>query len=108
MLPISEKSADYANEVVTALKAKGVRASVDHSNERVQAKVKIAAEMKIPYMAVVGPRDAESRVVSVRARGTEANLGEMPLDAFVAGIAAEIEGRLLSGATGTVQAGLVK
>ena len=108
VLPISEKSADYANEVVTALKAKGVRASVDHSNERVQAKVKIAAEMKIPYMAVVGPRDAESRVVSVRARGTEANLGEMPLDAFVAGIAAEIEGRLLSGATGTVQAGLVK
>jgi threonyl-tRNA synthetase len=59
-------------------------------------------------MAVVGPRDAENRVVSVRARGVEANLGEMPFDAFVAGIAAEIDARLLSGAPGTVQAALTK
>jgi threonyl-tRNA synthetase len=59
-------------------------------------------------MAVVGPRDAENRVVSVRARGVEANLGEMPFDAFVDGIAAEIAQRLLSGAPGTVQAMLAK
>ena len=73
-----------------------------------QAKIKVAAEEKIPYMAVVGPRDAENRVVSVRARGVEANLGEMPFDAFVDGIAREIEGRLLSAAPGTVQASLAK
>jgi threonyl-tRNA synthetase len=108
VLPISEKSAGYADELLAALKSRGVRATVDHSNDRVQAKIKVAAEEKIPYMAVVGPRDAENRVVSVRARGVEANLGEMPFDAFVSGIAAEIEQRLLSGAPGTVQAGLAK
>jgi threonyl-tRNA synthetase len=108
ILPISEKSAAYADELHAALKARGVRVSVDHSNDRVQAKIKVAAEEKIPYMAVVGPRDAEGRVVSVRARGVEANLGEMPFDAFVEGIAREIEGRLLSGAPGTVQASLTK
>ena len=108
VLPISEKSAAYADELVAALKARGVRATVDHGNDRVQAKIKVAAEEKIPYMAVVGPRDAENRVVSVRARGVEANLGEMPFDAFVDGIAAEIDARLLSGAPGTVQAKLTK
>jgi threonyl-tRNA synthetase len=108
VLPISEKSEAYANELVTALKAKGVRATVDLSNDRVQAKIKVAVDEKIPCMAVVGPRDAENRVVSVRARGIEANLGEMPFDAFVAGIAAEIEQRLLSGASGSVQASLSK
>ena len=104
VLPISEKSAAYADELCAALKARGIRAEADHSNERVQAKIKIAAEEKIPYMAVVGPRDAESRAVSVRARGVEANLGEMPFEAFVDGIAREAEGRLLSGAPGSVQA----
>jgi threonyl-tRNA synthetase len=108
VLPISEKSAAYADELLAALKARGVRATVDHSNDRVQAKIKVAAEEKIPYMAVVGPRDAENRVVSVRARGVEANLGEMPFDAFVDGIASEIAQRLLSGAPGTVQASLAK
>lgn len=108
VLPISEKSADYANELVRALKDRGVRASVDHANDRVQAKIKVAAESKIPYMAVVGPRDAENRVVSVRARGIEANLGEIPFAAFVEGVAREAEQRLLSGALGTVQAGFAK
>ena len=59
-------------------------------------------------MAVVGPRDAENRVVSVRARGIEANLGEIPFAAFVEGVAREAEQRLLSGALGTVQAGFSK
>ncbi len=108
VLPISEKSEAYANELVAALKAKGVRATADLSNDRVQAKIKVAVDEKIPCMAVVGPRDAENRVVSVRARGIEANLGEMPFDAFVAGIAAEIEQRLLSGAPGSVQASFAK
>jgi threonyl-tRNA synthetase len=104
VLPISEKSAAYADELCAALRARGIRAEADHSNERVQAKIKVAAEEKIPYMAVVGPRDAEARAVSVRARGIEANLGEMPFDAFIDGIAREAEQRLLSGAPGSVQA----
>ncbi len=90
VLPISEKSSDYAATVLSALKSAGVRATVDDSNERVQAKIKVAAEMKIPYMLIVGPRDAEQNAVSVRVRGVEKDLGSMSIDAFVAGVAAEI------------------
>jgi len=70
-----------------------VRASVDDGNDRVQGKIKVAAEEKIPYLLVVGPRDAEQNMVSVRARGAEKDLGAMPLDAFVAAVAQEIAER---------------
>jgi threonyl-tRNA synthetase len=90
VLPISDKSAGYAREVENALAARGVRVAVDDSNDRIQAKVKVAADEKVPYMLVVGPRDAESRGVSVRARGVEKDLGAMSLDKFVEAVAAEI------------------
>jgi threonyl-tRNA synthetase len=83
-MPISEKTAEYAQRVFDALKAAGLRAGIDASNDRIQGKVKVAADEKIPYMAIVGPRDAEAGTVSVRVRGTEKDLGAMPLDAFVA------------------------
>jgi threonyl-tRNA synthetase len=84
VMPISEKTAEYAQRVFDALKAAGLRAGIDASNDRIQGKVKVAADEKIPYMAIVGPRDAEAGTVSVRVRGTEKDLGAMPLDAFVA------------------------
>ena len=93
VVPISEKTNEYAAEVLAALKAVGLRATADFGNERVQAKIKIAADEKIPYMAVVGPRDAEGRQVSVRARGVQKNLGAMPMDEFVNAIKAEYESR---------------
>ncbi|MEO0482866.1 MAG: threonine--tRNA ligase [Planctomycetota bacterium] len=89
VLPISEKTADYAAEVVRELKAAGLRAKLDDGNERVQAKIKRAADEKIPYMAVVGPRDAEARAVSVRARGIQKDLGAVALNQFVEAIANE-------------------
>jgi threonyl-tRNA synthetase len=93
VLPISDKSAEYGRKVLGALKAAGVRATLDDSNERIQAKVKVAADEKVAYMLIVGPRDAESNAVSVRARGIEKDLGAMPLEAFVAGIKTEIAER---------------
>jgi threonyl-tRNA synthetase len=90
ILPISEKTADYAEKVAAALRAADVRVGLDLSNDRIQAKVKVAADDKVPYMLIVGPRDAENNAVSVRARGTEKDLGAMGLDAFVAAIKAEI------------------
>ena len=83
VLPISEKSNEYAREVVGRLTEAGLRATLDDSDNRVQGKIKAGAEMKIPYLLVVGPRDAESRAVSVRAFGEEKDLGQMPLDDFV-------------------------
>ncbi len=90
VLPISEKSFDYADKVAAALRSADVRVSVDSGNDRIQAKVKVAADEKVPYMLIVGPRDAESGSVSVRARGVEKDLGAMPLDKFVEAIKSEI------------------
>lgn len=104
VLPISDKSIDYARKVEAALRAAaipstsgggsgGIRVSLDESNERIQGKIKVAAESKIPYLLIVGPRDAEQTAVSVRIRGEEKDAGAMPLDRFVAGISAEIADR---------------
>ncbi|MGA0872791.1 MAG: threonine--tRNA ligase [Phycisphaerales bacterium] len=93
VLPISEKSLDYAKELHAALRAAGLRSTLDDSNDRIQGKIKVASDLKIPYCAVVGPRDAEHRKVSVRAFGIEANLGEIGFDAFVEGVVAEYRTR---------------
>ncbi len=89
VLPISEKSLDYAKELHAALRSTGLRTTLDDSNDRIQGKIKVASDLKIPYCAVVGPRDAENRTVSVRAFGIESNLGELGFDDFVATAAAE-------------------
>ncbi|MEO0630254.1 MAG: threonine--tRNA ligase, partial [Planctomycetota bacterium] len=90
VLPISEKSADYAAKVNAMLVEAGIRSSVDESNERVQAKIKHGSQWKVPYLAVVGPRDAENGNVSVRAFGIEKDLGAMNAEEFVAALAEEI------------------
>lgn len=94
VLPISDKFADYADEVLARLRAAGVRATVDHGAERVKAKVKVGADARIPYLLVVGGRDAEAKTVAVRQRG-EGDLGAMPLDEFVEQIETEIRERSL-------------
>ncbi len=93
VLPISEKSNDYAAKVEAALKAAGVRASVDDGNDRVQGKIKVAAEMKIPYLLIVGPRDAEQNAVSVRIRGEEKDAGAMPLEKCVSDLHSALSDR---------------
>ena len=93
VLTISEKTAEYGIEVLQALKAINARATLDDSNERIQAKVKVATDMKVPYLLVVGPRDAQQRVVSVRSLGIREDLGAVALDAFIATLAREISTR---------------
>ncbi len=96
VLPISDKSLDYAHKVAAALRAApvsgggGVRVGVDESNERIQGKIKVAAENKTPYLLIVGPRDAEQNAVSLRIRGEDKDAGAMPLDKFVSTLADEI------------------
>jgi threonyl-tRNA synthetase len=93
VLPISEKSSAYANQVMDSLIDAGVRTGIDESGDRIQAKIREAALLKIPYLLVVGPRDAEQRDVSVRARGIQRNLGTLPMDTFVQSITNEIRTR---------------
>ncbi|MHC5023947.1 MAG: threonine--tRNA ligase [Planctomycetota bacterium] len=95
VLTVSEKSDEYGRRVLRALHEAGIRASLDASNERVNAKVKVAADLKVPYLLVVGPRDAEQEAVSVRARGQRQDLGAMPLAEFVRAVQDEIQDRRL-------------
>jgi len=83
VLPISEKSEAYALELQTALKAQGLRAGIDAGSDRIQGRIRVAAEARVPYMAIVGPRDAEERKVSVRVRGRPENAGAIDFAEFV-------------------------
>ncbi|MBI2569227.1 MAG: threonine--tRNA ligase [Candidatus Schekmanbacteria bacterium] len=93
VMPISEKTTEYGARVLERLAAMGARAQVDDSNNRIQAKVRAAAEARVPYMLVVGPRDEEAETVSVRARGIRSDLGAIPLAAFLGSLAEEIRTR---------------
>ena len=94
ILPVSDKFSAYANEVAAALRAAGVRAAVDTSQDKLGAKIRLAQVEKVPYMIVVGGKEAESRQVSVRSRkaGDE---GSKPVEEFVERIKQEISERLL-------------
>ncbi len=93
VLPISEKTNAYAHQVAAALKQEGLRATVDLGNDRVQAKIRDAAEAKVPYMAIVGPRDEEGGNVSIRVRGLTKDAGTMKLDDFVRELGDEYRSR---------------
>ncbi|HMZ26310.1 MAG TPA: threonine--tRNA ligase [Elusimicrobiota bacterium] len=78
VLPISDKFQGYADDVFAALKAAGLRASVNDSADKVGAKIREATMQKIPYLLVVGGREAETRSVAVRTREGQ-DLGVLPL-----------------------------
>jgi threonyl-tRNA synthetase len=82
VIPISDRHVDYAHEVLGELKAAGLRAEVDERSERMQAKIRNAQLRKIPYMLVVGDREAEAKAASVRTRAGE-DLGSMPVFQFI-------------------------
>jgi threonyl-tRNA synthetase len=71
ILPISEKTNDYARAVEATLKERGLRISSDLSDEKIGAKIAKAHTDKLPYMLVVGPKEAQSDTVNVRIRGTQ-------------------------------------
>jgi len=68
VLPISEKTNDYARKVNAELKAAGIRSSVDEADEKIGAKIVKAHGDKVPYMLVVGPQEANNNAVNVRIR----------------------------------------
>ncbi len=94
VLPISEKFTDYAEQVAGKLKAAGLRVEIDASDERVNNKIRLAQKQKMPYMLVVGGRDAEAGAVSVRAREADrGDIGAMPVEQFIEQALREIETR---------------
>ena len=95
ILPISEKFVSYAQEIQEKLKSAGVRVHIDSSDESLGKKIRQAEAEKIPYMLILGQKELDQKVVSVRQRG-EKDLGQMTFSAFADKIQAEINQKLLS------------
>ncbi|MBR4549995.1 MAG: threonine--tRNA ligase, partial [Oscillospiraceae bacterium] len=93
VLPITDRAADYAKQVAAKLDAAGVRVETDLRNEKIGYKIREAQLQKIPYMLVVGDKEAESGAVAVRTRAGE-DLGAMPLADFEAKIEKEIADKI--------------
>jgi threonyl-tRNA synthetase len=92
VLPIADRHLDYAREVTDALKAAGLRAELDERAESVGRKIRDAELRKVPYMLVVGDREAEQRAVALR-RHREGDLGTLPLVDAAARLTAETSSR---------------
>lgn len=90
VLPISEKQSEKVMEVAERLCAAGLRAESDLRNEKVGYKIREAQMQKVPYMLVIGEREAEEGTVSVRAR-KEGDLGVMSLDDFLTRACKEVD-----------------
>ena len=93
VIPVSDKTLDYSEKVYAAIKASGVRCELDARNEKVGYKIREAQQVeRVPYMLVLGAKEAESGTVSVRNRDT-GDTEEMSLDAFMSFISEKIKNR---------------
>ena len=92
VLPVSDKFMDYGREVADALKAKHIRVELDERNEKLGYKIREARKDRIPYMLIVGAKEEEQKMVSVRKRDAEEkkqDLGMMSLEEFCAALEKE-------------------
>lgn len=92
ILPITDRANAFATEVAARAKALGLRAELDARNESLKAKIRDAQLAKVPYMLVIGDREAEAGTVSVRHRH-RGDLGVQALEAFLATLAQEVQSR---------------
>jgi threonyl-tRNA synthetase len=89
IIPIADRHLGYAYEVAKRLKDSGFRAEVDSRSERMNAKIRDAQLQKVPYMLIVGDREAKGSMVSVRLRSEE-DLGALPMSDFIKRISEEV------------------
>ena len=89
VLPITDRSAEYARSVAAKLEAAGIRVETDLRNEKIGYKIREAQNMKVPYMLIVGDKEAEAGNVAVRARAA-GDLGVMDTDAILEKMLEEI------------------
>jgi threonyl-tRNA synthetase len=89
VIPIADRHAEFGHKVADKLREAGLRATVDERGERMQAKIRDAQLQKVPYMLVVGNREAEAGTAAVRLRDGE-DLGALPLAQIVERMTAEV------------------
>jgi len=92
ILNITDRQGELAKQVQESLKNQGFRAEVDLRNETIGFKIREHTLQRVPYLVVVGDREAQNQVVAVRTRGGK-DLGTMPLERLVQGLAIEIASR---------------
>ena len=92
ILNITDRQAEFAGQVQESLKNQGVRAEVDLRNETIGFKIREHTLQRVPYLVVVGDREAQNHAVAVRTRGGK-DLGTMPLERLVQGLSIEIASR---------------
>jgi len=92
VIPLSDKFLEYARQVAGTLQRAGIRVHCDARSEKMQAKIRDAQLQQIPYMAVVGRREAEGGTVAVRHR-RDGDLGAMGLEAFAQRVREENQSR---------------
>ena len=90
VMPITDRQLEYAQKVQAQLEAAGIRSHLDDRKEKVNLKIRDAQLQKVPYMLVVGDREAEAGAVAVRHR-KQGDQGAKPLDQFIAEITQLIE-----------------
>jgi len=95
VLPVSGKFSEYAQKVTADLKAEGFRVHLDDRNEKLQAKIRDAQIAKVPYMLIIGGKEAEAGTVSVRHR-SKGDLGPRPFAEFVSVLREEVHSRAVS------------
>lgn len=83
VLPIADAQSDAAKTVVAQLRAAGIRAQLDDDNQTLNYRIREGEKMKVPYMAIVGQREAEQGTVAVRTRGAGTKQDVVPVDEFV-------------------------
>lgn len=94
VLAVSDKSADYAQKVADELKEQGIRAELNSDNESIGKKIRNAEMQKIPYLLVVGEKEAAAGTVAVRKRG-QGDLGTQALNVFTDSLKEEIKTKAL-------------
>lgn len=95
ILPISDKTLDYSSQILSALLPLGIRAELNDTSETLGKKIRLAESQKVPYMVIIGEREAANNMISVRARG-EKDLGQMTADEFIDKITTEIQNKVTS------------
>jgi threonyl-tRNA synthetase len=89
VIPIADRHQEYAQQVASRLRQAGLRVEVDARPERMQAKIRDAQLQKVPYMLIVGDREARAGAVAVRLR-TGQDLGSVPLEDFIRRVQDEV------------------
>ncbi len=91
ILPISDKYSDYAEKVEAEFNKAGIRVETDHRAEKIGYKIREARNERVPYIVVVGEKEASDGTLSVRCKGED--LGSYKLDAFIDEIKEEIKNK---------------